>query len=207
FGQPMQAGPQQFPQDGPQQGPQQQPPPMNRPAYGLPAQLTLRPGTYMTVRIGQPLSSDRNQAGDTFVASLAQPVIVDGIVVAQRNQMLYGRVAEAERSHSDRPSRLALELTSLTLADGTQVPIRSQLVGRQGGSTPVDQQVGTVATTTAVGAMIGAVADWGRGAAIGAGVGAAAGLAGVLMTRNHATVVYPETALTFAMQAPATIET
>ena len=115
-----------------QQRPQAGQPSMNRPAYGLPGEITLRPGTYMTVRIGQPLSSDRNQPGDTFVASLAQPVVVDGIVVAQRNQMVYGRVAEAERSHADRPSRLALELTSLTLADGTQVPIRSQLVGAAG---------------------------------------------------------------------------
>jgi hypothetical protein len=161
----------------------------------------------VTVRIGQPLSSDRNQPGDTFVASLAQPVVVDGIVVAQRNQMVYGRVAEAEHSHADQPSRLALELTNMTLADGTQVPIRSQLVGRQGGTTPTGQQVGTVATTTAVGAMIGAVAGWGTGAAIGAGVGAAAGITGVLMTRNHATVVYPETALTFAISAPVPIET
>ena len=64
-----------------------------------------------------------------------------------------------------------------------------------------------MATTTAAGAMVGAVADWGRGAAIGAGIGAAAGLAGVLLTRNHATVVYPESTLTFAIEAPVTIAT
>ncbi len=193
YGQPMQQ---------PQQPVRQ---PAARPAYGLPAEVTLRPGTYMTIRLAQSLSSDHNQPGDTFVASLAQPVVVDGIVVAQHNQMVYGRVAEAEKSHSGRPSRLGLELTSLTLADGTQIPIRSQLVTRQGGSTPAGQQVGTVAATTGVGAMVGATADWGRGAAIGAGVGAVAGIAGVLLTRNHPTVVYPETALTFAVAAPATI--
>src|SRR5438046_6680003 len=43
-----------------------------RPAYGVPAEVTLRPGTYLTVRLSQTLSSDRNQPGDTFVASLAQ---------------------------------------------------------------------------------------------------------------------------------------
>src|SRR4051795_2291179 len=74
FGQPAQAGPQQGPQEFPQEAPPQGPPQqssMNRPAYGLPPDVTLRPGTYVTVRIEQPLSSDRNQAGDTFVASLA----------------------------------------------------------------------------------------------------------------------------------------
>ena len=162
FGQPAQ-GPEQQP---PQQSRQAPPLTANRPMYGPPPELTLHPGTYLTVRTSQALSSDHNQPGDTFVASLAQPVVVDGIVIANRNQLVYGRVAEAERAHSDRPSRLALELTSLTLADGTQVPIRSQLVARRGGTTPVDQQVGTVATTTAVGAVVGAAADWGRGAAM-----------------------------------------
>jgi hypothetical protein len=167
----------------------------------------LKPGTYVTVRLGQALSSDRNQPGDTFVASLAQPVVVDGVVVANRNQTVYGRVAQAEKAHSDSPSRLGLELTSMTLADGTQVSLHSQLVGRKGGTTPTGDQIGTVAATTGVGAVIGAAADWGRGAAIGAGVGAIAGIAGVILTRNHPTVVYPETALTFAIQQPLTIST
>src|SRR6478672_7311737 len=34
------------------EGPQQPQAAMNRLAYGLPAEVTLRPGTYMTVRIG-----------------------------------------------------------------------------------------------------------------------------------------------------------
>jgi hypothetical protein len=186
----------------------QGPPPqaqMSRPNYGMPNEIVVQPGTYITVRLGQPLSSDHNQPGDTFVATLAQPLVVDGIVVANRNQTVYGRVAEAEKAHSDRPSRLALELTSVTLADGTQMPLRSQLVNRQGGTTPVGQQVGTVAATTGVGAMIGGAVGYGAGAAAGAGIGAVAGLAGVLLTRNHATVVYPEAALTFAIQAPVTV--
>jgi hypothetical protein len=184
-----------------------QQPPENRPRYGLPPELTLRPGTYLTVRLNQTLSSDKNRPGDTFVGSLAQPIVVDGVVVAHRNQLVYGRVADAERARSSRPSRLGLELTSATLADGSQVPIRSHLAGLQGGTMPTDAQVATVATTTAAGAAIGAMADWGRGAAIGAGVGAMAGLAGVMMTRNRPTILYPEAALTFAVLEPLTIST
>ena len=106
------------------------------PAYGLPPQLTLKAGTYINVRINQELSSDRNHAGDTFSATLIQPVIVDGVVVAPRGQMVYGRVAEAEKAHGGKDSRLGLELTSLMLADGTQAPIHSQLVAKQGPQTP-----------------------------------------------------------------------
>jgi hypothetical protein len=185
----------------------QQQPTENRPRYGLPPELILRPGTYLTVRLNQTLHSDRNRPGDTFVGSLAQPIVVDGVVVAHRNQLVYGRVADAERARSDRPSRLGLELSSVTLADGAQVPIRSQLAGQQGGTTPTDVQVATVATTTATGAAIGAVAGWGKGAAIGAGVGAMAGLAGVMMTRNRPTILYPESVVTFAVLEPLTVST
>ena len=188
---------------------QQAPPPMHsgRPAYGLPAELTAKPGTYVSVRTNQPLSTDHNQVGDPFTATLMQPLVVDGIVVAHRGQTVYGRVAEVEKQHSDKPSRLKLELTSFTLADGTQVAVQTQLVARQGGTTPAGVQAGTVAGTTVAGAAVGAAADWGRGAAIGAGAGAAAGIIGVILTRNHPTIVYPETALTFQMTAPVEIST
>ena len=182
-------------------------PPQHRPAYGLPPQLTLKPGTYVTVRINQPLSTDRNHVGDMFSASLMSPVIVDGIVVANRGEQAYGRIAELEKQHSDRPSRLGLELTGIVLADGTQAPVASHLVAQQGRTTPGSVQAGTVVGTTAVGAAIGGAAAWGTGAAVGAGVGAAAGLVGVVLTRHHATVIYPETALTFQITSPVTIVT
>jgi len=178
-----------------------------RPAYGLPAELTVKPGTYVSVRINQALSTDHNQAGDPFTATLMQPLVVDGVVVAHRGQMVYGNVAVVEKQHSDKPSRLKLELTSFTLADGTQVAAQTQLVARQGGTTPAGAQAGTVAGTTVAGAAVGGAADWGQGAAIGAGAGAAAGMIGVLLTRNHPTVIYPETALTFQIESPISIST
>jgi hypothetical protein len=178
-----------------------------RTAYAVPSQLTLKSGVYITVRLNEGLSTDKNQQGDPFSATLEQPIVVDGVVVAQRGQTVYGRVAGVEKQKADRPSRMALQLTSLTLVDGTQTPITSQLIGRQGGQTPAGVQAGTVATTTAVGAGIGAIAGWGTGAAIGAGAGAAAGLVGVLLTRNHPTILYPETVLTFQITSPITIST
>jgi hypothetical protein len=181
--------------------------PNDPPRYGLPPQLTIKPGTFVMVRVDQMLSSNHNQPGDVFSATLMQPVVVDGVVVAQRGQTVMGRVAEAQKSKAGHDSRLGLELTGLTLVDGTQATVRSQLVARRGPTTPRGQEVGTVATTTAVGATVGAVADWGRGAAIGAGAGAAAGIVGVLLTHNHPSVVYPETALTFRIETPVAINT
>lgn len=177
------------------------------PQYNMPAELTVKPGTFITIRMSQGLSSDRNQEGDVFTATLAQPIVVDGVVAAQRNQTVMGRVAEARKAgRVEGTSRLGLQLTGLTLADGTQANVQSSLVNRNG-QTSVGNDVAAVGTTTAVGAAIGAAADWGRGAAIGAGAGAAAGLIGVLLTRGHATVVYPETVLTFRIDTPVAVNT
>jgi hypothetical protein len=167
----------------------------------------LKAGTYVTVRVNQPLSSDKNQAGDAFTATLAQPVVVDGVVVAQRGQTIYGHVTEAKKAgRVEGTSRLGVQLTELTLVDGQQTPIQSQMINRNG-TTSVGRDVGAVAGTTALGAAIGAAADLGRGAAIGAGAGAAAGILGVLLTRGRPTIIYPESTLTFRLAAAAMVAT
>jgi hypothetical protein len=173
----------------------------------VPAKLTIKPGTMVTVRLNQALSSDQNQPGDGFAATLAQPVVVDGIVVAERGQTVGGRVVEAQKAGRMKGvSRLGIQLTELTVADGQPVPIQSELVARNG-RTSEGRDVGAVAATTATGAAIGAMADWGTGAVVGAGVGAVGGLIGVLLTRGHPTVLYPESVLTFRIDAPVTVST
>jgi type IV secretion system protein VirB10 len=159
----------------------------------------------VTVRLNQTVSSDRNHAGDAFSATLVRPIVVDGVVVAQRGQTLGGRVAEATKAgRIEGTSRLAIQLTDLTLVDGQQVPIQSQFASRAGG-TSVGRDAGAIAGTTALGAAVGAAADWGTGAAIGAGAGAAASIIGVLLTRGRPSVIYPESVLTFRIQAPVLI--
>lgn len=177
------------------------------PSAPVPPRLTIQPGTFVTVRLNQTVSSDRNHAGDAFSATLVRPIVVDGVVIAQRGQTLGGRVAEATKAgRIEGTSRLAIQLTDLTLVDGQQVPIQSQFASRAGG-TSVGRDAGAIAGTTALGAAVGAAADWGTGAAIGAGAGAAASIIGVLLTRGRPSVIYPESVLTFRIQAPVSIST
>jgi hypothetical protein len=171
--------------------------------YGLPPQVTVPAGTFVTVRMNQTLASNRNQPGDVFTAVLEQPLVVNGIVVAQRGQTVIGHVVDSGKD--GRVTRLGLEITGITLADGTQLNnIQSQMVLRRG-HTNTGRDVATVATTTAVGAAIGGIADYGRGAAIGAGAGAAAGLLGVLLTPGSPTVVYAESTMSFQIQNPIAV--
>ena len=177
------------------------------PNYQVPSQLTIKPGTFITVRINQTLSSDHNQQGDSFSATLARPLVVDGVVVAQPGETVGGRVSDAKSAvRAKGTAHLALQLTDLTLVDGQQLPIETQLVARTGG-TSKGQDAGAILGTSAIGAAIGAIAGEGSGAGIGAAAGAAAGTAGVLLTRGHASVVYPESLLTFRIEAPVSFST
>jgi len=206
-----QAPPNQAPpyQAAPDQNAQNQGAP-NQPATNQaapPAQLTLPAGTIIRVRSDEWLSSDRNAQGDTFGAVLDQPLVVDGWVIARRGQAETGTVAVAKKAgHGSGTSQLGVQLGELTLVDGQQVPLQTQMLQTTAG-TSHGQDAAVVGTTTGVGAAIGAVAEGGTGAAIGAGVGAAAGLIGVLATRGKPTVIPPETVLSFRLQAPVTIST
>jgi len=176
-------------------------------ATPVPPELTLPAGTLLTVRSTRPLSSDRNRAGDTFTAVLEQPAVAQGWVAARRGQVAEGRVAIAQPAgRVQGTSQLALELSQLTLVDGLQVPVHTELIQVSAG-TSRGRDVATVGATTTLGTIIGAAAGGGTGAAIGAAAGAAAGVAGVLSTRGMPTEIYPETILTFRLQEPVTIST
>jgi hypothetical protein len=173
----------------------------------LPSPLTLPAGTWINVRVDQTLSSDRNQPGDAFSVTLAQPLVANGFVVARRGQTMSGSVAEAVKAGRVKgTSRLALELTDVTLADGQVMAVRTQLIKYSGG-TSHGRDATAIGTATGVGAAVGAAADGGFGAGVGAAAGAAASTVGVLLTRGRATEVYPEALLTFRTQQPITIST
>lgn len=209
-GQPQYQG--QQPQGQPQYPPQYQAQqsegqPQYQQPLPIPSTLTVPAGSWITIRVSQPLSSDHNQPGDFFSGTLAQPIVADGRIVARRGQTVGGRVVDAEKAgHVKGTSRLGLELTELSLVNGQQLPVRTQFVERRG-NTSVGRDAGAIGAATGIGAAIGAAADGGFGAGMGAIAGAAASTIGVLATRGNATVVYPESLLTFRLEAPLAIST
>lgn len=187
--------------------PVQTPPPAQPPAPQQPVgPLSINSGTWITVRMNQALSTDRNQPGDAFTATLVQPLVVNGLVVARRGQTVGGRVVSSTKAGRVKgTSELGVELTELSLVDGQQIPLRTQLMERRG-DTSVGTDAAAIGTTTGVGAAIGAAAAGGWGAGLGAIAGAVVSTTGVLVTRGRPTVIYPETVLTFRIEQPITIQ-
>ncbi|HET8548649.1 MAG TPA: hypothetical protein VFL57_11620 [Bryobacteraceae bacterium] len=171
----------------------------------VPQTVTIPAGMLLAVRIDQTLSTDRNEAGDSFRATLDAPLVIDGYVIAERGARAQGRVAEVDRGGRVRgTASMTLELVSVTGSDGQRIRVETQSFARQAQSSR-GKDAAKVGAAAGLGAAIGAIAGGGKGAAIGAGIGAAAGTGGVMATRGGAAEVPAETRITFKLAQPVTV--
>lgn len=198
---PLPAPPAGDPQD---QGPP--PPQPGPPPRYAPTTITLPAGTWITVRVNEPLSSDHNQTGDAFTGTLLQPILANGLLIARRGATVTGIVSEAKKAgRVSGVSHLGLEITGIQLADGRQVQVKTKLMDRRG-NTSYGRDAVAIGATTAAGAAIGAGVNGGVGAGVGAAAGLVASTIGVMLTRGRPTVVYPETPLTFNMDSQLALD-
>jgi hypothetical protein len=176
--------------------------PLDAPDPGPPPPhaVTLKAGTKLKVRIGETLSAERNKPGDRFLATLEEPLVIDGFEIAERGTRMEGEVVTAERpSHANGNSHLVVRLVQFESTDRQNVPIKTKTFTKQG-DTFGGRDAGTVVATTALGAVIGAIAGGGKGAGIGAAVGGVAGTAGVIASKSPAAAIPVETRISFEVQ-------
>ena len=181
------------------------PAPEPPPPPPAPRQVTLTAGTLIPARTIEGLSSDRNQAGDGFTATLDAPLVVNGLVIAERGAHLEGKVVHADKAGRVKGvSELSIELTQLTTSDGQHVPIETESFIKHG-QTSKKEDAAKIGGGAALGAIIGAIAGGGTGAAIGTAVGGAAGTGAVIGTRGKAVAIAPETRISFRLKNEVTL--
>lgn len=205
----QQQQPSPYAQQGPYQGPQQYPQYGQNPyaARPVPAELILSAGSTLAVRVNQELKADRDHPGTMFTGTLVQPLIINGVVAAEPGTSVTGQVVDVQDSRGVKAlGKYGLVLTGLTLVDGQQLPIHATVTGVREYRPNAGQDVGTMATTTGIGAVIGGIIGYGAGAAVGAGIGALAG-AGILVNEHAHNNIKPEELMTFNLQSPAQIST
>jgi len=170
-----------------------------------PVQVTLRAGILLSARTVEGLSSERNQIGDTFTATLDQPLSVDGWVIAERGAHLEGKIVQSQRAGRVKGlSNLAIELTQLITSDGQRIPIETETFEKRGESS-TGQDAAKIGAVAAIGAAIGAIAGGGKGAGIGAAAGGAAGAGDVMLTRGKPAMLPAETHINFRLRNSVTI--
>jgi hypothetical protein len=157
------------------------------------------------VRTIDSIDSKRNEAGQTFRATLTEPLMADGEVAVPAGtpvSVLLAQERDAGRIRGQ--SMLEVRLASLEYhgrsykLDTTSVTQEGKARGK---STAVRTGIGAAA-----GAVIGAIAGGGKGAAIGSAAGGGAGLGVNVFTHGQQVQIPSETVLTFTLQGPVTIE-
>jgi hypothetical protein len=193
---------QEAPAPTPVPAPAPEPPPPPPPAVNT---VTLQAGANLNVRVGETLSTRQSRVGDNFLATLTDPLVIDGWVIAERGARVEGRVVDSDPGKRVQGvARLSVELVRLTTSDGQRIRIQTEPIDRKAKAS-TGEDAAKVGGGAALGAIIGAVAGGGRGAGIGAGAGGAAGAGDVLLTRGKAAEIPVETRLGFRVTSPVEI--
>ena len=162
------------------------------------AKLLIPSGTHLRVSLIDPLGTDTNSAGDRFLASMAESVVIDGTTVLQKGTKVRGRVAEVEDSGRVKGlASIQLVLTDIMQGDKI-IAITTETFGATADSSKTrDGEI--IAGGAGIGAAVGAIAGGKKGAAIGAVTGGGAGTGVVLVTKGKEIHYAPETLLDFTL--------
>jgi hypothetical protein len=187
-------------------GPQSSPPPAVGPVArsSIPRhnatteRIKVPAGTRLAVVLENGISTRDAKAGDSVYLRTSFPVTQNNRIVIPIGSYVRGELLDSKR-----PGRIKgrgefrMRLTTLIFPNGYTVDLLGvPRSADSGGNETMDSEgkvtgpggkgkdAETIATTTATGAGIGAIASGAKGLGIGAGVGGAAGLAAVLLTRG-----------------------
>jgi hypothetical protein len=185
------------------------PAPMANPAPSAPPppkpkQFIIDQGTQLTVRLIDPIDSEKNQNGDTFRASLSAPLTSDGQEAVPAGAEVDGHVVEVKSAGKFKgQSEVVLQLDTIN-SGGRTYNIQTDQYKKEGSSRGKNtaEKVGGGAL---IGTLIGALAGGGKGAAIGAAAGAGVGGGVQAATKGQQIKLPAETALNFTLQAPVTV--
>lgn len=167
--------------------------------HEAPKPLVVPAGTVITVRLGQSVGSKISSPGQTFTATVASPVMVEGKTAIASGATASGTVVDAKPlGRFKGGASLQLRLTSVSVGGSDQAISTSSVVRTESGK---GKRTAVLAGGGAgLGALIGGLAGGGKGAAIGALAGGGAGGAGAAFTGNKDIVLPAESALSFKLE-------
>jgi hypothetical protein len=160
--------------------------------------ITVPAGTRFAVVLENGISTRSAKPGDSLYFRTSFPVTQDNRIIVPVGSYLRGELLESKRPGRVKGrGELRMRLNTLIFPNGYTVDLTAtprsadgngkettDSEGKVTGPGGTGKDVGTVATTTATGAGIGAIAGGAKGAGIGAGAGGLLGLGAVLLTRG-----------------------
>ena len=179
--------------------------PAVREAPPRPKPIVVPAETVISVVLDETVGSKVSRPGQTFTATVRQPVEVDGRVAIPKGARATGLVKDAKPAGRFKGgAQLELTLTSIEV-HGKNYDVQT--------TAPTENSKGKGKRTAAMvgggaggGALIGGLAGGGKGAIIGGLIGAAAGTGGAGLTGNREITLPAETPITFKLVEPLEIK-
>ena len=165
--------------------------------------VTVPSGTAINVRLTQAIDVDTSAAGQTFKATVDDPVMIDGSIVIPRGASAVLQAAKVQQSGKMKGSdAISLKINSIGFG-GTSYDVVAAYVETKsaGEGKKTARKIGGGA---GLGAIVGGIAGGGEGAAIGAAVGGVTGA--IVSSGGESHLKLPaETRLTFQLTAAVNV--
>ena len=185
--------------------PEPEPPPPPPPPAPEFVDVTVPSDAVLGLQIERTVSSELARVEDKVDARVTRDVRVGDRVAIPAGSTVRGSVTEVDKGGRMKgKARLAIRFHTIVLADGTQLPLKTDPVVREGQSAG-GETAAKVGGAAIGGAILGAILGGGKGAAIGGAVGAGAGTAAAMTNDRNPATLTAGTTVTVRMQAPVTV--
>ncbi len=168
-------------------------------------QVVVPAGTLMKVQLNQSIRTSTHRSGQSFFATLKEPVVIGGKEMVQAGVPLIGVISQSRESgHFSGSALIELQLTRIIMPDGTTLPISTETF-KKVGQAHFLRNIGLIGIGTILGAGLGNLLGQIPGALIGIGIGGGTGAVLAYVTGKEDLFIKAGTELGFKMAHPITI--
>jgi hypothetical protein len=168
-------------------------------------EVILPSASVIGLQLETSLSSERSRLEDRVDARVSRDVMAAGRVAIPAGARVIGSVIEIDKGGKVKtPAHIGIRFHTLVLADGSEVPLSTKPIYRDGPS-PSGDSAKKIGGGAVAGMILGGILGGGKGAAIGGATGAAGGTAAVMSGDRAAVNIPSGSFVTATLSSPATI--
>jgi hypothetical protein len=162
-------------------------------------------GTPIKVQLNQSIRTSTHRSGQSFFATLKEPVVVGGKTLVQAGVPLIGLISQSRESgHFSRSALIELQLTLMIRSDGTTEPIITEPFSKTGQAHFL-RNIGLISGGAILGAGLGNILRQIPGALIGIGFGGGTGAVLAYVTGKEDLFIKTGTDLDFKVARPLNV--
>lgn len=168
-------------------------------------ELIVSADSVIGLQVDTTVTSERAQVEDTVEARVTRDVTAAGRLAIPAGTKAIGSITVVERGGKVKErARLGVRFHTLVLADGTNLPITTETIYREGAS-PAGESAAKIGGAAVGGAILGAIFGGAKGAVLGGSAGAGAGTAAVMAGGRNPATLQAGTDLTVRLSDPVTV--